>query len=307
MDPEGTLLRLATKQYLVFTHEQAVTLRVPSRTIRRRVETKRWQVLHRGVYATAVLPGWQQPAIAACFACGTEAIASHASAEAIWEFVDLVDVPHVTLPARSYRERRGIEVHRSRRLDAVWRRGFRVTHPMRTLLDLAPFRPELTIERYLDSAHRRGLVAIRRFQTYLDEPTIRRRPRAGFLRELLSVRDPDRPIESDLETVLFAPLRVCGLPLPVPQYWVETRHGPKRIDFAYPDHKLALEADGWDIHGTPVAFEADRARQRDLEALGWHVFPFTWKQLRADPIGSACEVGLALGLHPIRWKAVTKP
>ena len=302
MDPEGALLELAARQHHVFTHHQAVALGVPPRTVRRRVETKRWRVLYRGVYATVELPGWEQPVTASCFACGPDASASHSSAEAIWEFTDVVDVPHVTVPATTYREHRGITVHRSGRLDAVRHNGFRVTHPMRTLLDLTPLRPEETIERYLDAAHRRGLVAIRRFQEYLNEPSIARRPGAALLRELLSFRDPDRPIESDLETLLFRPLRTSGLPVPVVQHWVETRHGRKRVDLAYPEHKLALEADSWEYHGTFAAFESDRARRRDLVALGWNTLPFTWKQLRADPIGSVCDVGLALGLRPVRWK-----
>ena len=58
----------------------------------------------------------------------------------IWEFATgIVDSPHVTIPRSvSFVDVHGIEVHRAARLDAVGRDGFRVTHPMRTLLDLAP-------------------------------------------------------------------------------------------------------------------------------------------------------------------------
>jgi very-short-patch-repair endonuclease len=303
MGQDAALLRVAAKQHQVFTLQQAISVGVSARTIQRGVEGGIYQRLHRSVYCSAAVQvGWKQQTIGACLACGPSSAASYDCAEVVWAFADRLGTPHVTVRAGSTRSHPGIEIHRVKQVEAMSRDGIRVTTPMRTLLDLAGVRPDLVIERYVDSAHRRGLVAIRRFEAYLAEPAHSCRPGAALLRELLADRDPDRPIESDLETLLFAPLRACRLPLPVPQYWVETRHGRKRIDFAYPDHKLALEADSWDIHGSPIAFEADRARQRDLEGLGWHVFPFTWKQLRADPIGSACDVGLALGLRPVKWR-----
>jgi very-short-patch-repair endonuclease len=303
MGPESLLLRIAVKQHSVFSHEQALNVGVSARTVQRRVQTGRWRRLFRRVYVDASIDvGWKQRVAGSCLACGPQAVASHGSAEVVWGFADDVIVPHVTVPLGSDRRHPDIEIHRSRRLDRASNDGFRVTNPMRTLLDLAGCRPDVLLERYVDTAHRRGLIAIRRLQEYLAEPRNLCRPGAGRLREIVHARDPDRPIESDLESVLFAPLRTCRLPLPVPQYWIETRHGRKRIDFAYPDHKLALEADSWDIHGWSEAFERDRARQRDLEELGWHVLPFTWAQLRADPIGCAVSVGLALGLRPVRWR-----
>jgi very-short-patch-repair endonuclease len=47
------------------------------------------------------------------------------------------------------------------------------------------------------------------------------------------------------------------------------------IDLAYPELKLAIEADGWDAHRSRTAFDSDRARENDLVALGWRVLRFT--------------------------------
>jgi hypothetical protein len=302
MDPEGALLEMARKQYHVFSHEQAIAIGVPARTIRRRVETKRWRTLHRGVYASADMAGWEQRVIGACLACGSPATASYSSAEVIWDFTPKLDVPHVTVPPTTYRKRAGVEVHRSDRLDAVGCRGFRVTHPMRTLLDLASCRAEEIVERYLDDAHRRGLIAIRRFQQFLGEPAYAKKPGAALLRDLLAYRDPDAPIGSDLETIFFRVVRMAGLPLPVPQHPVVTLDGLKYIDFAYPAAKLAIEVDGYAQRANPGAFEYDRARQNDIEELGWTFRRFTWDQVRNESAGVACKVGLALGLRPVRWR-----
>jgi very-short-patch-repair endonuclease len=308
MGAEVALLEVAREQYLVFTHGQAVDAGLSARTISRWVETGRWTVIHRGVYVSSSVPiGWEQHVIASCLACGLQACASFSSAEVVWEFASTLDVPHVTIPSASRRQHTGIDLHRRSRLDAVNARGFRVTHPMRTLLDLTPMRSEETVERYLDSAHRRGLVGIRRFSTYLEEPDIARRPGAKLLRQLVAHRDPDAAIDSDLETLFFRALREAALPLPVPQHPVETLDGVKYIDFAYPDNLLAIELDGYADRANRRSFENDRARQNDLEQLGWSFRRYTWTQTRGRPAAVAANVGLALGLRPVRWKPVTKP
>ena len=303
MGPERELIELASRQYYVFTHRQAVGVGFSPRTISRWVETGRWKVLHRGVYVgSGVTVGWQQRVMGACLACGPGAACSHSSAEVVWEFGSVLDAPHVTVPITSRKRHPDIEIHRSRSLDAVGHRGFRVTHPMRTLLDLVPKREEETIERYLDNAHRRGLIAVRRFDRYLAEPRNAKRPGSALLRRLLAARDPDRPIDSDLETIFFRAVRGTGLPPPLPQHPVETLHGMRYIDFAYPDQHLAIEVDGYADRANREAFEYDRARQNDIEELGWAFRRFTWRMLRSDPTGVAITVGRALGLRPVRWK-----
>jgi very-short-patch-repair endonuclease len=42
---------------------------------------------------------------------------------------------------------------------------------------------------------------------------------------------------------------------------------------------LIVELDGNRSHGTRVAFEVDRTRDRRLQAAGWRVIRVTWHQL----------------------------
>jgi very-short-patch-repair endonuclease len=48
-----------------------------------------------------------------------------------------------------------------------------------------------------------------------------------------------------------------------------------RLDLAYPELKLAIELDGWDIHRTRTAFDDDRWRANLLVAAGWTLLRFT--------------------------------
>lgn len=56
-----------------------------------------------------------------------------------------------------------------------------------------------------------------------------------------------------------------------------------RIDFAWPDCRLAVEVDGRAFHSGDEAFEKDRDRRNDLEAAGWMVLNVTWKALTRAP------------------------
>jgi hypothetical protein len=62
-----------------------------------------------------------------------------------------------------------------------------------------------------------------------------------------------------------------GLPTPVAQF--EVRHNSRivaRVDFGYPEQKLAIEYDGaW--HGERTQLSRDRARMNALLAAGWRV------------------------------------
>ena len=67
--------------------------------------------------------------------------------------------------------------------------------------------------------------------------------------------------------------------MPVAQYWVKDRRPARaRVDFAWPEQKLALEYDGlW--HAAPGQFAKDRARLNRLREAGWRVVFVTARDL----------------------------
>jgi len=50
-------------------------------------------------------------------------------------------------------------------------------------------------------------------------------------------------------------------------------------DCLWRTQRAIVELDGGKAHGTRVAFEADRERDRRLQAAGWRVIRVTWRQL----------------------------
>jgi very-short-patch-repair endonuclease len=272
------------------------------KTIDRHPRSGRWVRLHAGVYIPAeVRITWPERLSGALLACGPKAVGSHRSAARVFGWAEDLFVLEITVPAATRRTHPGILVHRRFELEAVGHDGFRVTNAMRTLVDLAGCVPSEHLGPMVDMAHRDGLIHPRRMTAYLSLPTNLTRPGTAALREIVAARS-DEPNDSHFESVFFDVLRTYRVPLPVPQHKVMTRGGEKHIDYAYPHQIVAIELDGWEGHGTRAAFETDRARKNELERLGWHVFQFTWRQLRKDPVGVAVMVASALGLVPCRWR-----
>ncbi len=58
---------------------------------------------------------------------------------------------------------------------------------------------------------------------------------------------------------------------------------------------MIVELDGRSTHGTALAFEKDRERDRLLLTDGWRVIRLTWRQLRDDPQGVAADLRALLG------------
>jgi very-short-patch-repair endonuclease len=116
----------------------------------------------------------------------------------------------------------------------------------------------------LSTKGRVGLGALRR---YLDD-------------RALGAERPDGLLEPRMARLL----RKHGLPPAVFQHRVyrDGRH-VGRIDFAWPDLKIAIEVDGWEKRATPERMSGDHERQAELAGLGWVVVRFTWEQVVRRP------------------------
>ncbi len=60
---------------------------------------------------------------------------------------------------------------------------------------------------------------------------------------------------------------------------MNVRVGPFIADVLWPEQRLIVELDGYRAHAGRTAFEADRARDVELKALGYDVLRFTWQQV----------------------------
>jgi very-short-patch-repair endonuclease len=52
-----------------------------------------------------------------------------------------------------------------------------------------------------------------------------------------------------------------------------------RVDFAFPDDKIAVELDGYEYHSNKEQFTNDRKRQREMELAGWRFIRFSGSEV----------------------------
>jgi very-short-patch-repair endonuclease len=279
----GDVMALAARQHNVVTFEQLVALGFDMKWVSRRLRDGRLTRLHRGVYLAAPLPAQFTPEMAAVLACGDAAVLSHHSAAALYEIRPRAEGnPHVTVAGRRARKREGIHVHRARTLEATHRHGIPVTTPARTLLDLATVLPRRPFERAVEEAQLRRLVTA---DTLRNTPTGHHGTKA--LHEALA-HEP-RLTRSEAEAELLRLIRAAGLPIPL----TNARVGRYEVDFLWPDHGLVVEMDGFAYHSSRHAFERDRLRDAELQAIGLRVVRVTWRQL-AEPEALIARLAAAL-------------
>lgn len=293
---DARLAAIAARNHGVFSRAQAKAAGADRGQIQHRLATRRWVIVHLGVYRLNGLPrSWHQALVAACLAIGARAVVSHRAAGALWRLPGFEpDVIEVTVNrARSVR-RPGILVHRSTVLDPVDLGridGVPVTSPARTLVDLAGIVTPEVLEEALDDALRRRLTTIGRLRWRISELGRRGRPGIGVLGRMLDERSRGSVPKSVLETRTARFIRKAGLPEPVRQYPI--RRGATVVavvDFAYPEIKLAIEADGYRWHSGRARWEHDRARANALTHLGWRVIYVTSRDVEQRPRETARSI-----------------
>jgi len=148
--------------------------------------------------------------------------------------------------------------------------GLPVTTPERTAFDLARLLPRTEAVICLDALLNRRKVFRDRLGAFFDaHPGWPGRPAAD---RALSLAEP--LAESPMETRLRLLIVDAGLPLPVAQYKiVNGRRFVARVDYAYPEYRIALEYDG-DHHREQVTHRFDMERQNELHVMGWTVLRF---------------------------------
>jgi hypothetical protein len=144
--------------------------------------------------------------------------------------------------------------------------GVRVTSRLRTTIDLARTRPVEEAVVLVDRFTQAGLAdleLVRAAATAMSGRDCR------HVREVLALADglAGSPQETRVRLLVTA----SALPRPVAQFVVRHRgRFVARVDFAWPERRLALEYDGaW--HAEPGQFAADRARLNRLLAARWRV------------------------------------
>jgi very-short-patch-repair endonuclease len=99
---------------------------------------------------------------------------------------------------------------------------------------------------------------------------------------------------SFLESILRALLISAGIEGFEPQVVVSHDGFRARVDLGHRVARLALEAEGFEYHGSRRDFAADCYRYDELNTAGWLVLRFTYEQLVGDPAWVVATVRAAL-------------
>ena len=254
--------------------------------IDRRVAAGRLHVMHHGVYAlghrvVTLKARW----MAAVLACGQGAVLSHRDAGALLGMRppsgQLMEVT-----ARGVHMREGIRAYRNALLpdEMTTIDNIPTTTWARTLIDLAAVLPPHQLARALEQAEILRIFDLTELAPLLDRHA--RRPGVPALNRALHEHRPDtHPTRTDLEALLVDLCHQADLPLATALNASLDLSDDRRIepDAIWHHHKVIVEVDGFETHGTRAMFESDRVRDAELQILGWRVLRTTWRQLERTP------------------------
>ena len=257
--------------------------------IHRAVAAGRLHRIFRGAYAVGYLSISEQSRLrAATLACGDGAVISHRSAAALLGLLNegpaVIDV--IAPPSRG-RKIDGIRFHRVRppRRDEVGTvDGIPCTSPARTLVDLASVVGDWTLRGCFERAAQRKCLDIPAIEASADKG----RRGAKSLRALVEEWRRAAPVakkgrlKSPLEAKVLPLLVQRDLTAPLLNAPVQIAKGRIEVDFLWPEQRFVLEADSRDFHGTAVAFERDRWRDRELLRAGYTVIRVTHRQAERE-------------------------
>lgn len=159
--------------------------------------------------------------------------------------------------------------------------GLKLTRVERTLLDLGGGLDPRSHEKLVAEAIKKKLTTELRLRACHKRLRASGRKGAGAMQALFDRRGYSlRRLESDLEDALLAILQSKELPEPRQQFeWPLTGRPEYRLDFAYPEQKLAIEADGYLCHSSEADWSGDQTRMNALVEDGWAFLRFTRKDL----------------------------
>ena len=278
-DVLARLLALASRQYGLLTRRQWLAGGLSERQLDYAVRTGALRAVHRGVYAVVgSRPCFERDVLAACLA--TNGVASHRCAAYLWKFRKFErPAVEVLVTAGHAPKLTGVAVRRTARLDTSERTlvgAVPVTSRARTLLDLATVTPGI-LEGALDGVLHRRPRELRSMVQVLERAGLHH-PARGLLGPLVEARVAGRrPTESELEDDLLALIRRYGLPEPVPQYPYRGR----RIDFAYPELVIGIEAQSVEAHAAREDVQRNAEKANDL--LDWWTLYFTHDDVHGRP------------------------
>lgn len=191
-----------------------------------------------------------------------------------------LDLHVLNPPDQQLRSADGLVVHRREGAPLSEVAGRPATAPEWTAIEVARSLRRPRALATLDAALRSRTCSRRE----LWRAATRQAGRRGIVavRELLPLADPLAGSEMESESRLM--MIDGGLPPPVLQHQIIDRDQRTwRVDFAWPEQRVAVEYDGVVWHEGPEAFVYERQRRAALQEVGWVVIPIIADDVRRRP------------------------
>jgi predicted transcriptional regulator of viral defense system len=285
-DIPSVMSELADLQAGAISRRQLLAAGLTAQMIDTRLERRRWQTLHRGVYAVFSGPPSRDTLLwAAVLRAGDGAVLSHQTAAELHELIDSPsEAIYVTVPATRRVTTPGIVVRTSSRID-------RATHPSRqpprttveeTVLDLAQLARTFDDAcGWITRACSRRLTTEKRLHAAM---TARKKMRwRTKLNDVLAAAGEG--IHSVLEYRYLRDVeRAHGLPRSLHQVQVVIDGKVLYRDAYYEKYQVAVELDGRLAHPDEERWR-DSHRDNTAHALGVQTCRYGWR----DVVGHPCE------------------
>lgn len=303
IDIDRTIIAVAGRRAGVCTRTELLAQGVRSAAIGRRIKAGLLRPTDRGIYVVDQLTDATTPlhhAIAAVprgelsrFTAGR--LQNYPVDPSIdWSIVD------VAAPHGFNRRVEGVALHRRRRPtpahDLVVIDGLPVTGPALTIIDLAAVVGSARLRHLVQTQISAGKPTLVELAACLDSVARRGVNGIGSLRAVLAPMVDGEPVPaSALEravAVLFAEHGIVGFRAQYRPPWYDGVRGI--VDFAHPEYRIVLEADGRRWHGREQAMAEDRRRDREAIKHGWVTIRVTWSEATARPAATAAEIASIL-------------
>lgn len=254
------------------------------------------RLVHPNVYVHTSAPFTTETRMhAAVLACGSDAFLSH-RAGAAWlgypsvrRFKPEVTTPHLDLPRIS-----GIDIHRTRRFhprDVTVVNGLRVSSPGRTALDLCAVLPYSTAEAVITEAVVCKVLRVPQLLAAIERSGGRGVTGTVACRSIAAGALDLEGIESILELDVARIIADACVPRPVRQHELVCADGRNVVlDNAWPELKVAVEADGMRWHATPARLRRTQARSRSIQGSDWVHLVYGWDDAHDSPLTTRTEI-----------------
>jgi very-short-patch-repair endonuclease len=190
-------------------------------------------------------------------------------------------------------DRKGLRMHRIELVarDVTRLHDLPVTTPAVTIVHLARTLAQLPLERAVQEAFAKRLTSTKQLAAALD----RHRGGRGTarLKRMLELGVDD--LRSRAERSLRHWIRQASLPSPV----FNAQVGQWKVDALWPEHRLAVEVNGYAAHSSPWAHDRDHRKEQHLLGAGFATRRFTALQAIDEPALVIAGIAAALAAQRI--------